>query len=346
MEVSNSTSSSDAQRAPQGPETNCQPRTTFSSLPAELRQKIWLLTLQPRVLYLNIHMCVAYPAWDEDGEILGGFNRLVSVSFSSKTAKISQLPRSAFEEYSKYVDHKSFNLDSTSNQATTYLRNNSMVAAKPWSVKNSRGPVALEVCSESRGVALKRYEFAFGGVFLSPESEDKEEWDRTRLGGKRIWVDFKQDIIFIDTIYRPRIHARCPPQNPLGILRRYAPEDSNRIRRLALGSTWDFSPTGGGELMGVLRGRQISARGVPVWRRKAEWLLDFDDVVELLVDDRFKDHEGTEMNLSLNGKSEENFIADDITERMRDGRRRCTEWTADVPLVKIIRGAAWASYIE
>ena len=74
--------------------------------------------------------------------------------------------------------------------------------------------------------------------------------------------------------------------------------------------------------------------------------MGFDRVEQLMVDDHFKD-QGDQQELDLEvRKKEEEFIAKNITERMKEGRKDCPEWKAEVPLVRVVRGLAWASYIE
>lgn len=344
MGASNSKAASETQEIPPEPESEFQEKASFSSLPAELRQKVWLLTLQPRVLYLHIHQRIEPQPYDEEG-FIDGFRKTVSVSFTAQLAKLPQMPLEAFKEYTDYVApdpkvHFDSKINRLSYKMSYNLLSDNIVATRPWSMRNSRGPVALEVCRESREVALKRYELAFAGENLALEPNDKKEWDKKGLGEKRIWVDFERDIIFVEAIWRPRKYSKCAQLNPLGLLRRYAPEDSNKIQRLAIGATWNWPY--GGAVMAALRGRGVAVGGdAPSWQRRPEWFWGFDHVVELFVDDLFKDQDQLK-----DGLLEEELVAEKIEERMREWRKQCPEWTAEVPRVKVIRGSDWASYIE
>lgn len=261
------------QESLQSPETESQPqpRTSFSSLPLELRQKIWLLTLQPRVLCLHIHQRLEPPHYNEDG-FIDGFRKTVSVNFTAQTATPSLLPSAVFSEYANYVAPDSRTLDIYLGNKISYnLRYEKVLATRPLSVRNSRGPVALEVCSESREVAMKRYELAFAGTNLALEAKDKKEWDKKAFGEKKIWVDFEQDIIVVDAMWRPLKYSKCAPLRPLGLLRRYALEDSRKIRRLALG-TASASVPGSGGIMVALLGKQIPMGvSAPKWHMRWEW---------------------------------------------------------------------------
>jgi hypothetical protein len=327
-------------------ESQHEPKASFSSLPLELRYKIWLLTLQPRVLYLHIHQRIEPPPYDGD-DFIDGPRKTVSVSFTAQVAMLPLLPSEVFEKYANYVAPDPTTLDvDRSNEKIYDLHYANVVATRPLSIKNSRGPVALEVCRESREVAMKRYELAFAGTNRALEPTEEQEWNKKGFSEKRIWVDFERDIIFIDAIWRDRKYSKCAPHNPLGLLRRYAREDAKKIRRLALGTSLNFG-WGGGQLIHNLRGSHIPmGGGAPVWQRRWEWFWGLDSVVELFVDDHFKSQGEQHESGYLNGAKEEEWIAKAIAERMREGRKGCPEWIAEVPLVKVVRGSAWAAYVE
>ena len=111
----------------------------------------------------------------------------------------------------------------------------------------------LEVCSESRRVALRRYEGAFAGRNVALEPVDGEEWDRKGFGEERLWVDFERDVLFVDAVSRARLYSKCAPLDPLGLLRRYALGEARKIRILALGA-WFERGLRAGEVMIALRG--------------------------------------------------------------------------------------------
>jgi hypothetical protein len=328
------------------PESLDPGKASFSSLPLELRQKIWLLTLQPRVLYLHIHQRLEPPRYDEDG-FIDGFRKIVSLSYTAQVATLSLLPSEAFSEYASFVAPDPTILDvDLGNDGRYHERYANVLATRPFSIKNSRGPVALEVSSESREWAMRRYELAFAGTNLGLEPKDREEWDRKGFGEKRIWVDFEQDIIFVDAMWRVRKYSKCAPLNPLGLLREYAPEESKKTHRLALGTSW-ASGIGGSEIMKALHGSKVpKGENGQSLEGRWEWFWGFNNVEELLVNDFFK-RQRNESDLGVVGWLEdENTVAMVIEEAMTEGREDCPEWTAEVPRVKVVRGSAWAAYIE
>ena len=196
------------------PESQAPFKASFSCLPLEIRQKIWLLTLQPRVLYLHIHQRIEPPHYDEEHGFVDGFRKTVSVNFTAQVATSTVPPSVAFNEYAGYVAPDPMTLDVGLDRDKSYLLYANILATRPWSIKNSRGPVALQVCSESRAVGMKRYELGFAGTNLAIEPADKEEWERKGFGEKRIWVDFKHDIIFVDAIWRAqKVFEVCAAQS-------------------------------------------------------------------------------------------------------------------------------------
>jgi hypothetical protein len=112
----------------------------------------------------------------------------------------------------------------------------------------SLGPVSLYVCRESRAVARKRYEFAFKGVniCLPRGSDARKDWIQKRLSQRGIWVDFKRDIVFIDSIAPEdrRKDVLCPTLmfTELGWFAACAKEEVEKITRLAIGGRWSKVP--------------------------------------------------------------------------------------------------------
>jgi hypothetical protein len=302
--------------------------------------------MQPRVVYLHIHQRIESPHYDEEG-FIDGFRKTVSLSFTAQVAILPLLPSELFREYANFVapDPTTVDVD-LGNDARYHERYANVLATRPWSVRSSRGPVALEVCSESREWAMKRYELAFAGTDLGLDPKDKEEWDRKGFGEKRIWMDFERDVIFVDAMWRVRKYSKCAPLNPLGLMRKYAPEESKKMHRLALGTS-PTSGLGGSEIMKALHGSQIPKGGdAPNWEKRWEWFWGFNNVEELLMDDHFR-RQRDESELGLLGWLEdEGTVAEEIIEAMREGREGCPEWTAEVPLVKVVRGSTWTAYIE
>jgi hypothetical protein len=119
----------------------------------------------------------------------------------------------------------------------------------------SLGPVQLYICGESRAVAMKKYKLAFQGVDVDEaidiETQDlgedanlrrkaaREWWYQRKLWETRIWVDFGNDVILVDTISRRPDVPRNSVSTSLGYLTEYAGEDMKKITRLAIGGKWE-----------------------------------------------------------------------------------------------------------
>ena len=106
------------------------------------------------------------------------------------------------------------------------------------------GPAALYVCRESRRVALRRYELAFGGTNLVPHDEMfVAEWENGGYARKRTWVDFERDVIFVAgaDLSVDNMPMRIGiPAMVVGLERLvfYAKEEVSKIRNLAVGGMW------------------------------------------------------------------------------------------------------------
>ena len=102
-----------------------------------------------------------------------------------------------------------------------------------------RGPVALEVCQESRAIALKSYELAFAGKNLVPEDEPfLKEWQEGRYGDKRMWVDFRNDVVLFWHADEQEVQAGEPWKMRMDFIARHSSEEMAKIRRLALEGSW------------------------------------------------------------------------------------------------------------
>lgn len=62
-------------------------------------------------------------------------------------------------------------------------------------------PILLQICRDSRDLAMEHYQLAFGGRHNSANQAFDQAYEESRLGQKKIWVDFTRDMIFIN----PRI---------------------------------------------------------------------------------------------------------------------------------------------
>ena len=100
------------------------------------------------------------------------------------------------------------------------------------------GPVALRVCHESRQVALKNYELAFGPSKVNP-SEDSGSPEATIESGKKIWVDFRRDLIAVlSHENKSPAYSSGIPNHPVYHLTVYAKEETAKIQRLAVSECW------------------------------------------------------------------------------------------------------------
>lgn len=202
-------------------------RTIFSSLPLELREKIWNSTFEPRLLSIYMH----------EGQTPIEATSAAEPYFDSQPRKVACVVFTAAEGKDEPYDWQDF----------VYPQRNFkgyFTIASYMKVRLPRGPIALEVCHESRKVALKRYELAFAGINLVPRDEPFEvEWKKGRFGEKRIWVDFKNDVLFIWNAERQVPTEVTQQQWPhrLELFARYVPEETAKIRRLGISGAWDIT---------------------------------------------------------------------------------------------------------
>ncbi|KAH6666281.1 hypothetical protein B0J14DRAFT_604546 [Halenospora varia] len=282
----------------------------FGLLPPEIRDAIWDLALPgPRVLNLHMHVKdrPARPLLDTPQ-----VDEIVWISFTA-----SLLP--------------------------------SLGRIKlPWSQakldpfeKAPRGPVLLEVCRESRNVALRRYELAFPGQLLLPEQskklrkEVKNEMDRYGMLEKRIWIDFDRDVVFLDLETGRRRHrlnyASDGPVLPgfFKELVKYGSYEVNKIRRLAITSM-------GGWL--------------PDQPPRSEWyfsmleLMSFASLQEFLLYDDVEEISKSEKPFCATSRRATCRYDRDLVKKifMEDlERAKTTEerWTADLPLLRVMRSS-------
>lgn len=200
-----------------------------------------------------------------------------------------------------------------------------------------RGPVALNVCRESRQFALERYELAFAGTNLIPgDMLFEDEWIKGRFGEKRIWVDFKRDVIFI--FAEDGELGRCghPHSWPFRLDRfvEYAKEEVGKIARLAIAGTWyGLSPTGMAEGPFGLVSIGMASLGPDLMKRlKKGKFGKFETLRELVVwhSDLFT------LNRHYVTRSSEQ-VKREILDELRQEKERDVEWTAELPVVTILR---------
>ncbi|KAJ8059294.1 hypothetical protein OCU04_012258 [Sclerotinia nivalis] len=212
---------------------------SFNSLPVEIREEIWKLTLTPRVICLHTH----YPV--QPLTPIPIKNPLPPSKYhSSFTGRVIDPSNDITEEFFKldkvidpngsprqiggilawqpplaeaYDDRYKVKYDSTRDQ-------------RARSLKNSRGPVALEVCLESRTLALKRYEFGFE---MAVDYENEK-------GTRGVWVDWERDVIVLDLAVWEKMAMAHPYARfdfPLRALPIVAPREMDKIQKLVLSCT-------------------------------------------------------------------------------------------------------------
>ena len=357
---------------------------TFSSLPHEVREMIWLASFETRIVCLHIHQRIAPPYRDANGSELQGYQKTIAITFSSTVLTSS--------------DPKDVDCGTPPTPDEVFQRHCETVrkAAKDHSGdigtlagRTSRGPVQLYVCHESRALALKRYQRAFAGIAVRssfsgllfraqlPRGEpsynleeglqiDRQTWSRRQLWEKRIWVDFERDVILVDTLKRgPQSrNFRSPmrPVDPLVLMRMYAKEEMKQIRRLAVGGRWvpknchpnDILNQIGSSLMGSQVSMQREARllqGQPGNNArqgsKYEFLLGFDSLKELLIDDSFGNVKGT-----MKGKVLQDYrdgaedVLKDAVKFFEFGKRMSEGLKWHTPELRVLRWDEWKNLAE
>lgn len=103
------------------------------------------------------------------------------------------------------------------------------------------GPIALQVCRQSRHFAKKHYELAFAGVnFIHGDDEFEKLWRRQNLSEKRIWVNFKLDVLFFHNAdARSSIWGtRNEHIYDLEILAELAQSEVSKVKNLAISGVW------------------------------------------------------------------------------------------------------------
>jgi len=340
---------------------------TFSSLPPEIREMIWLASFETRIIHLHIHQRLAPPYRDANGSELQAYQKTIAISFNCTVLTSSDpqdidsetppTPDEVFQRHWEAVKEVAEDHGGIAGDIGT-------LAGRP-----PRGPVQLYVCRESRAVALKRYQRAFAGIPLRPNRSevdhslkeglqvDRQTWNRRKLWEKRIWVDFDRDVIFIDTLRRgmESRNFRMRPVDPLVLMRLYAKEEIKKITRLAVGGRWvmhwgsnDIAQIGP-SLMGSQVSRQRQARllqgqlgNTVTLSLKYEWLLGLESLKELLLDDSFGNIKGR-----MKGKVLQNYrdgaedVLIDAVKFLEYGKRISEGLQWDIPKVRVLRWDDW-----
>jgi hypothetical protein len=149
---------------------NVTTKTSFSSLPLELRRLIWVATFEPRTLTVEAHIVTPY--------VIG--SRTIKPKHGTWCRTFT----------AKLGIHLNPKPRTTETWGGTFVSSQAAEHMPPPS------PVALHVCRESRVIALENYRLAFhGSITCVRDHPSVLEW----LGGLdqgKIWVDYKRDTIF------------------------------------------------------------------------------------------------------------------------------------------------------
>jgi hypothetical protein len=286
--------------------------------------------IRARILCLHINQHVTTAPLDEDGKKLQQSPRTLSIGFDCSIVTTS--PSNEFDEYRARLTRLAA-LDSAAD--TLFISYNSSDAnippSKGYDECAERGaqlaaveasghtlaggkiisrPTTLYICHESRALALQRYKPAFGRVQLDAKYDffcndcyelgDNSAWDKAIFREPKIWVDFEQDAIVVDSYWERKVehypNVRFPEQapfSPLSLIKIFAEEESKNIRRLGVAAR--YSTQMGNDVINVLLGRRFRSP-IPVdalpylihhihqYFRK-ERLLGFDNLEEIMLDD-------------------------------------------------------------
>jgi len=272
------------------PQTGRKPKPGFAyfpRLPLEIRLLIWDLALPgPRILNLHVHV----------------------------TEKVVKDPRRRLScrPYPRLLTSVSFTHTILPSSTTIKSQRGHGRGERPRDSKLPRGPSALYTCSESRGVAKRRYQLAFAGKLIDGSIEGK--WDRggfgrkilwlAHFGEKRTWVDFETDVVFLDLV-GGWVHRR----HPLALVHEFAAEDVGKIQRLGLGD------------------RGNHTQSIPRDMRY------FGGLKLLYLWDDFEDTE-----LPLRREDKEVF-QQRMVRALKIGKEQDKDWEGELPDLKVMRGA-------
>lgn len=303
----------------------------FSSLPFELREQIWLYTLQPRMIYLHPHAMYPPQSIDET-DTMGTVAEptMMSLLFNHSIYSHDTTPAEAFSLYAKELESC---LEKKGKKAG--VLGHSEVNPEDFKLPNPGPPAALNFCTESRRIAIRKgYVLAFRGIDVEDGTIQTQE--------KGVWTDFKQDLIMLDTTIRPSVMPRqASSDQPLQLLTDYLPEDASRIKSMGLR----------GNIIGAWRAMKLSCKGPVVGGQEGEWqrFLGYPSLRHIWVDDEFHvDSPGSTLErvpspvFLGNEQAMEGFLLARLTRSPLSVRP--PRWPSGVPSIKVVRGEAWGEY--
>ncbi|KUJ16966.1 uncharacterized protein LY89DRAFT_718676 [Mollisia scopiformis] len=336
---------------------------TFSGLPPEIRYDIWQLSFEPRLLCLHMHRLITPEPSDHSPSGLSKDSRkVIAVSFTCTAldSRSERTPNDVFVEYSNISPPVSVD----------FLRNMQVGPPGPTAL----GPVQLYVCRESRALAMRRYELAFGGTEQDNENLNPrqyaalEEWHRKKLWEKKIWVDFNSDVVLVEVIPRrlefPAPPLRLPQPQPgwraLRCLNVYAPDEAKKIKRLAIGGKWPLESDLWRELgLIICLNTLLTSHTMSI-----EF---FTNMEKLLVDDSFQNPEDVQEQVQTEEQDkleDPKMVEEGVQKWIRDlvdcqQRRLRTDlgpervitrpdkpvWK-ELPVVKVVHGNGWKRLLQ
>ncbi|KAF4617082.1 hypothetical protein G7Y89_g15067 [Cudoniella acicularis] len=193
---------------------------TFSDLPTEIREQIWNLSFEPRILCLHAHehhISVSPTADNWDPPSLAAMSFTCSVA-SATSSHPAMSPVQVFKDYTAQCGHRRNGLSQPGHLPSSPI---------------PLGPPQLYICHESRELAKKKYTLFFPGIDfglrLNPSIHT--EWKEKSLSLPKVWVDFSIDSIFIDAGQSPYLNQYNPT---LKVIRKEYPREAAQIRRLGI----------------------------------------------------------------------------------------------------------------
>jgi hypothetical protein len=282
------------------------PPASFSTLPWELRHKIWLSTFEPRTLSLNWHE----QRVPDDQYTVYATN--FSVRLGLHVAQLSATDARQHHSLSPQIIYRGQDILGDSTR-----------------IKSPPGPIALEICKESREIALAHYEMFLSG-FVQPSGCSKFDavFEASGYGSPHTWVNPKIDLIFLSTMSRD-LESKFAPVDAQVFYYRAKTECSRFERVGVMLHNGEGSPllalrryTGLKELTVYFTHRERAAKNIAL--EEGETYLDEEEAASAIVDFLTVKKE-THMSLKI----------------PRDSLGYDGEWTAPIPKVQVSQAIEW-----